>query len=105
MLRKAHLDLNRPREVADVDKERYVRAVAEIKVLVGEAVLELFDVAPWDDWNLLSGLGTCLKIEWIKKGSVIVEEGDIITEKKVVFPIKKGLERKDVEVWIGLRLV
>lgn len=42
----ANLDLNRPREVADVYEERYVRAVAEIKVLVGEAVFELLDVAP-----------------------------------------------------------
>lgn len=56
---KAYLNLNGPREVADVDKEGYVWAVAEIKVLVGEAVLELLDVAPRDDRDLLPGLGAC----------------------------------------------
>lgn len=53
------MDLNGPREVADVDEERYVWAVAEIKVLVGEAVFELLDVAPRHDRDLLPGLGAC----------------------------------------------
>lgn len=62
-LRETHLDLNGPREVADVDEERYVRTVAEIKVLVGKTVFEFLDVTPGDDWNLLSGLGACWKTE------------------------------------------
>ena len=51
------MNLDGPREVADVDKERYVGAVAEIEVLVREAVFELLYVAPRDDRNLLSRLG------------------------------------------------
>lgn len=51
------MNLDGPREVADVDEERYVRAVAEVEVLVGEAVFELLDVAPRDDGDLLPGLG------------------------------------------------
>lgn len=53
------MDLNGPREVADVDEEGDVRAVAEIKVLVGETVFELLDVAPRDDGDLLPSLGAC----------------------------------------------
>lgn len=53
--------LNGPREVADVDEERYVGAVAEVKVLVGEAVFELLDVAAGDDGDLLTGLGSCCR--------------------------------------------
>lgn len=53
------MNLNGPRKVADVDKERYVWAVAEVKVLVGEAVFELLDVAARDDRDLLTGLGAC----------------------------------------------
>lgn len=53
------MNLNGPGEVADIDKERYVRAVAEVEVLVGEAVFELLDVAPRDDGDLLAGLGAC----------------------------------------------
>lgn len=55
----AHLDLDRPGEVADVDKEGDVGAVAEVKVLVGEAVLELLDVAAGHDGDLLARLGSC----------------------------------------------
>lgn len=54
-----HLNLHGPREVADVDEEGDVRAVAEVKVLVGEAVFELLDVAPGDDGDLLPGLSAC----------------------------------------------
>lgn len=57
------MNLNGPREVADVDEKRYVRAVAEVKVLVGEAVFELLDVAPRDDGDLLPGLGACWRTE------------------------------------------
>lgn len=57
------MNLNGPRKVADVDEERYVRAVAEVKVLVGEAVFELLDVAPRDDGDLLPGLGACWMTE------------------------------------------
>jgi len=53
------LDLNGPREVADVDEEGDVWAVAEVKVLVGEAVFELLDAAPGDDGDLLAGLSAC----------------------------------------------
>lgn len=56
---ETYLNLNGPSKVADIDKERYVLVVAEIKVLIGEAVFELFDVAPRDDGDLLSGLGSC----------------------------------------------
>ena len=66
---EAYLNLNGPRKVADVDKERYVRAVAEVKVLVGEAVFELLDVAPGHDWDLLPGLGSC----WTTEGGVVKE--------------------------------
>lgn len=55
----AYLNLNGPCEVADVDEERNVWAVAEIKVLVGEAVFELPDVAPGHYGNLLAGLCSC----------------------------------------------
>lgn len=55
--------LNGPREVADIDEERDVGAVAEVEVLVGEAVLELLDVAPGDDGNLLPGLGAGWRAE------------------------------------------
>lgn len=51
-----HLNLDGPGEVADVDEEGDVGAVAEVKVLVGEAVPELLDVAPGDDGDLLPGL-------------------------------------------------
>lgn len=57
------MNLDRPREVADVDEERDVRVVAEVKVLVGEAVLELLDVAAGDDGDLLPGLGSCWTAE------------------------------------------
>lgn len=50
------MNLDGPGEVADIDKEGDVRAVAEVKVLVGEAVFELPDVAPGDDGDLLPGL-------------------------------------------------
>lgn len=50
------MDLDGPGEVADVDKKGDVGAVAEVKVLVGEALLELLDVAPGDDGDLLPGL-------------------------------------------------
>ena len=55
----AHLNLNGPREVADVDEEGDVRAVAEVIVLVGEAVFELLDVAAGDDGGLFTSLGAC----------------------------------------------
>lgn len=55
----AHLNLNGPREVADVDEEGDVRAVAEVIVLVGEAVFELLDVAAGDDGGLFASLGAC----------------------------------------------
>lgn len=61
--REAHLYLNGPREVANIDKERDVGAVAEVEVLVGEAVLELLDVAPGDDGDLLPGLGAGWRAE------------------------------------------
>lgn len=51
------MDLDGPGEVADVDKKGDVGVVAEVKVLVGEALLELLDVAPGDDGDLLPGLG------------------------------------------------
>lgn len=54
---QTHLDLDGPGEVADVDEEGDVGVVAEVKVLVGEALLELLDVAPGDDGDLLPGLG------------------------------------------------
>lgn len=54
-----HLDLDGPGEVADVDKEGDVWAVAEVKVLIGEAVLELLDVAAGHDGDLLARLGSC----------------------------------------------
>lgn len=57
------MDLNGPCEVADIDKERYVWAVAEIKVLVGEAVFELLNVAPRDNGDLLPGLSACWMTE------------------------------------------
>lgn len=60
---EAYLDLNGPCKVADIDKERYVRAVSEIEVLVGEAVFELLNVAPRDDRDLLPGLGSCWMTE------------------------------------------
>lgn len=50
------MNLDGPGEVADIDKKGDVRAVAEVKVLVGEAVFELPDVAPGDDGDLLPGL-------------------------------------------------
>lgn len=53
------MNLDGPREVADVDEEGDVGAVAEVEVLVGEAVLELLDVAPRHDGDLLTGLGAC----------------------------------------------
>lgn len=53
---KTNLNLDGPGEVADVDKEGDVGAVAEVKVLVGEALLELLDAAPGDDGDLLPGL-------------------------------------------------
>lgn len=59
MLREANLNLNGPRKVADIHKERYVWAVAKVKVLVGEAVFELLDVAARDDGDLLARLGAC----------------------------------------------
>lgn len=60
---EAHLYLNGPREVANIDEERDVGAVAEVEVLVGEAVLELLDVAPGDDGDLLPGLGAGWRAE------------------------------------------
>ena len=62
------MNLNGPREVADVDEEGDVGAVAEIKVLVGEAVFELLDVAPGDDGDLLPGLGACWMTERERRG-------------------------------------
>lgn len=56
-VRVAYLDLDGPREVTDVDEESNVGAVSEIKVLIGKAFFELFNVAPRDDGDLLSGLG------------------------------------------------
>lgn len=56
---KAYLDLDGPGEVADINEEGDVWVVAEVKVLVGEAVFELLDVAPRHDGNLLSGLRAC----------------------------------------------
>lgn len=53
------MNLDGPREVADVDEEGDVGAVAEVEVLVGEAVLELLDVAPRHDGDLLTRLGAC----------------------------------------------
>lgn len=50
------MDLDGPGEVADVDEEGDVGVVAEVEVLVGEALLELLDVAPGDDGDLLPGL-------------------------------------------------
>lgn len=50
------MNLDGPGEVADIDKKGDVWVVAEVKVLVGEAVLELPDVAPGDDGDLLPGL-------------------------------------------------
>lgn len=50
------MNLDGPGEVADIDKKGDVRAVAEVKVFVGEAVFELPDVAPGDDGDLLPGL-------------------------------------------------
>lgn len=60
---EAYLNLNGPCKVADVYKERYVWAVAKIKVLVRKAVFELLDVAPRDDGDLLPGLGACWRTE------------------------------------------
>lgn len=54
-----HLDLNGPGEVADIDKEGYVGAVAEVKILVGETVLELFDVTAGHNRDLFARLGSC----------------------------------------------
>lgn len=56
---QAHLDLNGPGEVADIDKEGYVGAVAEVKVLVGETVLKLFDVTAGHNRDLFARLGSC----------------------------------------------
>lgn len=56
-VRVAYLDLDGPREVTDVDEESNVGAVSEIKVLIGKAFFEFFNVAPRDDGDLLSGLG------------------------------------------------
>lgn len=53
---QTNLNLDGPGEVADVDKEGDVGVVAEVEVLVGEALLELLDVAPGDDGDLLPGL-------------------------------------------------
>ena len=53
----AHLYLDGPGEVGDVDEEGDVGVVAEVKVLVGEALLELLDVDPVDDGDLLPTLG------------------------------------------------
>lgn len=53
------MDLDGPREVADVDEEGDVGVVAEVEVLVGETVLELLDVAAGDDGDLLPRLGSC----------------------------------------------
>lgn len=53
------MNLDGPREVADVDEEGDVGVVAEVEVLVGEAVLELLDVAPRHDGDLLTCLGAC----------------------------------------------
>lgn len=57
---KLHLDLNGPGEVTDVDEEGDVGVAAEIKLLIGEAILELLQVATGDDGDLLS----CLSTSW-----------------------------------------
>lgn len=57
------MNLNGPGEVADIDKEGYVRVVAEVEVLVGEAVFKLLDVAPGHDGDLLPGLGARWRTE------------------------------------------
>lgn len=56
--RHPHLYLDGPGEVADVDKEGDVGAVAEVKVLIREAVLELLDAAARHDGDLLAALRT-----------------------------------------------
>lgn len=55
----AYLDLNGPGEVADIDKEGDVGAVAEVKILIGETVLELFDVTAGHNGDLFARLGSC----------------------------------------------
>lgn len=62
------MDLDGPGEVADVDKKGDVGAVAEVKVLVGEALLELLDVAPGDDGDLLPGLRAGCRAHKEKRG-------------------------------------
>lgn len=55
----AYLDLNGPGEVADIDKEGDVGAVAEVKVLIRETVLELFDVTAGHNRDLFTRLSSC----------------------------------------------
>lgn len=62
------MNLDGPGEVADIDKKGDVRAVAEVKVLVGEAVFELPDVAPGDDGDLLPGLRAGCKTDRRRTG-------------------------------------
>lgn len=58
-----YLYLDWPGEVADIDEERNIGIVAEIKFLIGEAVLVLFYLALGNHRNLLSCLRTsCWRI-------------------------------------------
>lgn len=81
--------LNGPCEVANIDEERDVGAVAEVEVLVGEAVLELLDVAPGDDGDLLPGLGAGWRAERRRERE---REGGRMEKKK-----KEGGVREEME--------
>lgn len=58
---KTYLNFHWPGEVADIDVESNVGVAAEIKLLVGETILELLYVAAGDDGDLLTGLSPSYK--------------------------------------------
>lgn len=53
-----YLYFDRPGEVADVNKKGDINIAPEIKFFIGEAVLELFNIAAGDNMNLFSRLST-----------------------------------------------
>lgn len=54
----AYLYFDWPGEVADVNKEGDINIAPKVKFFIGEAVLELFNIAAGDNMNLFSRLST-----------------------------------------------
>ena len=72
-----YLYLYRPGEIANVDEEGDVGVATEIKLLVGEALLELLQVATGDDGDLLTRDGSsCRWKQWVYSFSKTFPPGD-----------------------------